>query len=193
MSDLADNVKYLIAHSANVTSCATSGEVHIGDGTCIDPVPQCPRPAKPVNGSVELSADFIIPGVTATYSCPGHLAFVAGPKVRTCIEASLEFDGADPVCSVCEVTNCIRCVNHVDTCAECAYGHDLSADSKSCQERLGTIVVMGGSPGSGHNFRRSQSLAAKATSWSRFYPTPPITASGGAAALIRGTIYLVST
>ena len=64
---------YLLAHSANVTACASTGDVHTGDGTCVDPVPQCPTPTAPRSGTVRLSADFIIPGVTAEYACPGTL------------------------------------------------------------------------------------------------------------------------
>jgi hypothetical protein len=182
VSELAADVAYLLLHSANVTACASTGDVHAGDGTCIDPVPQCPPPTAPKSGKVTLSADFIIPGVTAEYVCPGALAFVAGPSVRTCVEATLQFDGTAPSCQVCTVTNCERCVDDVKTCAKCAYGHDLAADSKSCPERADTIVAFENG---------AQSLAAKATSWSRFYPTAPIYGTNAQAALMRGTIYLV--
>jgi len=81
------------------------------------------------------------------------------------------------------VSNCVRCVNDVDTCAECAYGHDLTADSKSCPERADTIVMM--------EHRSAQSLSAKATSWERFYPNPPTQTEKGALSLMRGAMYLV--
>ena len=183
VADIASDVAYLLAHSVNVTACAASGDVHIGNGACADPVPQCDAPTAPAEGTVSLSADFIIPGVVAEYTCPGALAFVAGPTFRTCIESTLQFDGPDPTCKVCTVTNCVRCVNDVKTCAECAYGHDLSADSKSCPERSDTVIAFEGG---------AQALAAKATTWNRFYPNPPTSLGNGAAALIRGTIYVVA-
>ena len=154
VSDIAYDVAYLLEHSANVTSCAAAGDIHHRDGTCVDPVPQCKAPAAPAKGTVALSSKFIIPGVTATYACPDKLGFVAGPTTRTCVEATLQFDGADPACKVCAVTNCVRCVTDENTCAECAYGHDLAADSKSCPERTDTVIMISAS---------AQSLAAKAS------------------------------
>jgi len=183
VSDIASDVAYLLTHSANVTRCAADGDVHVGDGTCVNPIPQCEAPNPPRGGNVTLSSKFIIPGVTAEYTCEGALAFVAGPSVRSCVEETLQFDGSPPACKECEVSNCVRCVNDVDTCAECAYGHDLTADSKSCPERADTIVMM--------EHRSAQSLSAKATSWERFYPNPPTQTEKGALSLMRGAMYLV--
>jgi len=183
VADIAEDVVYLLAHSVNVTYCAAGGDMHVGDGTCANPIPQCEAPAAPSGGNVSISSQFIIPGVTAEYTCSGATDFVAGPTVRTCVEATLEFDGTDPSCLTCQVVNCVRCVSDVSTCAECAYGHDLTADSRSCPERSDTIIMMEGT--------NVQSLGAKATSWERFYPGPPAKAGKGALALIRGTTYLV--
>jgi hypothetical protein len=117
-------VSSLLDHAANVTACAAGGDIHIGDGACVDPVPRCPRPMAPSYGAVALSADFIIPGVTATYTCGGANMFLSGPTVRTCNESLLGFNGAVPECLVCGVVNCLQCVDSVNTCATCALGHD---------------------------------------------------------------------
>lgn len=74
VSDLVDSVNYLLAHAQNVTLCAANGTVHAGDGSCVSPVPRCPMPTAPSGGSVSLSSDYIIPGVTATCVCPLHFS-----------------------------------------------------------------------------------------------------------------------
>lgn len=190
VSVLASDIEYIRAHMANTTSCAANGEMHTGDGTCIDPVPQCPVPEAPAGGSVALSADFVIPGVTARYSCAGARAFVAGTAVRTCVQDTLAFDGSTPRCLSCAVSNCLRCVNVTDNCAVCAYGHDLAADGSSCDERAMTIVWLGGQY-QRHNFAQGQALDPNTNQFRYLLPHPG-GGTGGAAAIIRGTVYLVA-
>ena len=47
MVRLAEDVAYLLAHSENVTNCGADGNLHAGDGTCVDPVPNCDKPDAP--------------------------------------------------------------------------------------------------------------------------------------------------
>lgn len=188
---LAADVEYLRAHVDNVTSCAAGGELHMGSGNCMDPVPQCPVPEAPDGGSVVLSAEFIIPGVTARYSCAGARAFVAGREVRTCVMDTQAFDGTTPRCLDCVVSNCLRCVNATNTCAVCAFGHDLSDDRSSCEERAMTIVWLGGQY-QRHNFGQAQALGPNTNQFRYFLPYAG-GGTGGAAAIIRGNTYLVTS
>lgn len=166
---LALDVNTLLAHAANVTSCAAGGNIHTGNGTCVDPVPQCQPPVAPQNGAVALSSHYIIPGTTATYTCSGTNTFVAGPTVRTCNASTQQFNGVAPQCLVCGVVNCLQCVNAVNNCIRCATGHDLSSDGSQCVVRSNTAVLFGGQrAGSRHNFNNVQVLqpnAATFTVW----------------------------
>ena len=49
---LAKDVAYLVAHSDNVTKCAGVGHLHLGNGNCFDPVPNCDKPSDPDGGTI---------------------------------------------------------------------------------------------------------------------------------------------
>eukprot|EP00040_Diaphanoeca_grandis_P039871 m.260414 g.260414 ORF g.260414 m.260414 type:complete len:582 (+) comp39860_c0_seq1:108-1853(+) len=194
VAKLALDVEYLLQHAENVTTCANDSQVHVGDGACVSPVPTCAAPDAPVGGAVVVSSPYIIPGVTATYTCTREGYFVSGNVVRTCDETSRAFAPvAEAKCLECLVVNCITCITDQQHCGECAFGHDLSSDGTSCDERQEHVVVFGGSPpNSGHNWREAQQLPPNADSWQRFYPTPPVSASRGSAAIIRGDCFVVN-
>lgn len=194
VAELAKDIKYVLSHAANVTACAEDGTVHSGDGECVDPIPSCPKPDTPSNeGTMTLSSEFIIPGVTAKYACPKDGTFLKGPEVRSCSEKTAEFTENAPECLECEVVNCELCAGAPDTCGTCAYGHDLSADKTSCDERKDTIIVLeGGIPNARHNYNSLQMMAPNAGAWSNLLPNMPFSATNGAGALIKGTIYVVN-
>lgn len=97
--------RYLLTHADNVTLCGSDGGVHVGDGECASPVPTCESPGVPDEGEMVLSSPYILPGTTATYTCPNAGTFLQGPPLRTCTQGTSEnkknhFDGADPKCTV---------------------------------------------------------------------------------------------
>jgi hypothetical protein len=166
VDDLVQNVNFLLDHAQNVTICANNGSVHTGGGSCVSPVPRCEQPTAPAGGSVTLSSNYIIPGVTATYSCSGQNTFVAGPTVRTCMESTQNFSEFTPRCLTCGVVNCVQCVNTTSTCVRCATAHDLTADGSQCVARADTVVMLGGQyAGSGHNFNQVQQLPPNANTF----------------------------
>ena len=148
VNELVNNVGFLLAHAANASACAADGLAHAGNGTCVEVVPQCPRPSTPASGTMTLSNAYIIPGTTATYECFGDRKFLVGPRVRTCNHTSQQFDGADPQCLTCAVVNCLQCAGSTSNCALCAPGYDLiPGPSAQCAARTDTVVVMGGQVG----------------------------------------------
>ena len=85
-------MQYVLSHAENVSACADDGEVHAGNGECVDPIPSCPKPETPSNeGTMTLSSEFIIPGVTAKYAQPlTHTHTHTRTRARThTVEASL--------------------------------------------------------------------------------------------------------
>jgi len=195
VADLAEDVEYLLTHADNVTLCGSDGGVHVGDGECASPVPTCESPGVPDEGEMVLSSPYILPGTTAKYTCPNAGTFLQGPPLRTCTQGTSEnkknhFDGADPKCLTCEVGNCVLCVDEVDTCELCAEGHGVSPDRKKCIEEDITVFVFG----KGHYDAQNEFLAPNAEKYSALTPDlHPRTPRDGAAALIQGTLYVVSS
>jgi len=194
VADLAKKMAYVLSHAENVTACAADGTVHSGDGDCVDPIPQCPKPSTPGNeATMVLSSTFIIPGTTAKYACPKEGTFLQGNEVRTCSQQTEKFTGSDPACLACNVLNCKLCAGGQDKCAECEYGHDLSLDKKACSERKDSIIVLeGGVPNARHNHNFVEQLEANSAKWGRVLPSLPYTATNGAGALIKGTLYHIN-
>ena len=188
---LAKDVAYVLSHTANATACAADGTVHAGDGECVDPIPSCPKPQAPTNqGVMTLSSTFIIPGVTATYTCPKEGTFLLGPDTRTCLLKTGKFDATDPDCKDCNVLNCKLCAGAQDTCGKCSYGHDLSANKKACEERKDTVFVLeGGVPNARHSYRSLSMLPPNGGSWQNVFPSMPFSATNAAGSIIKGTIY----
>jgi hypothetical protein len=114
----------------------------------------------------------------------------AGSSSRSCLAATRSFDGTTPECLQCEVVNCVRCVDDVDTCGVCEFGHGVSVDKKQCLELETSVLVMG----KGHYDREVEVLKPNAQAYSR--PVPlfphPHTPTQGAGALIHGVIYAVT-
>eukprot|EP00040_Diaphanoeca_grandis_P031424 m.188023 g.188023 ORF g.188023 m.188023 type:complete len:590 (+) comp32327_c1_seq3:136-1905(+) len=198
VADLASNMKYVLAHSANVTKCATDGSVHVGDGTCESPVPNCPKPDDITGGSVALSSVYIIPGVTATYTCTSDTTFLLGPKTRVCSSETKTFSGKAPVCTKCAIANCDVCADSLASaprkCSKCADNHDLSFDKSKCAERTDSMYVLGGRPiqNNGHNYVECEELKPNAIGWSNFNPRLPNQGSHGAAYMVNDIIYHIS-
>jgi len=175
VSELAKDMQYVLSHAENVSACADDGEVHAGNGECVDPIPSCPKPETPDNeGTMTPSSEFIIPGVTAKYTCPKEGSFLKGAAVRTCSEKTALFTEEMPECLDCKVLNCELCDGAQDVCGTCAYGHDLSVDKDSCDERKDTIIVLeGGVPNAGHNYRSLSQLQPNAGAWENLLPSCP--------------------
>jgi len=196
---LAKDMKYVLAHAENVSVCAEDGHAHSGDGECVDPIPSCPKPAQLSNsGTMTLSSEFVIPGVTARHACPKDGTFLKGPEVRTCSEKTGAFTGQAPECLDCKVLNCELCVGAQDRCGTCAYGHDLSVGKDSCDERKDKVIILEGLRPSGWHAPRpyysASMLEPNAGAWSELLPHAghPYTGSSGTGALIKGTIYLAN-
>ena len=193
ISTIGADVAYLITHADNVTRCAQDSGQHIGNGTCAPAVKQCPVPSAPRDGSVVVSNPrYIVPGVTAQYSCNDPRDFISGGDVRVCSEETFMFTPAvAPTCKQCLVPNCLRCAGVEDVCRLCAFGHDLTADGKSCLQRKDFTYVFGWNIG-GHNGIEGFQLSPGATSWTDFQPRPSQVAVKGAGTIIEGNIFIVS-
>ena len=190
--DLSADVGYLVSHASNVTRCATDSSIHIGDGECAPAVKQCPMPTNPVNGKVVVSNPrYIVPGVTASYSCNSSDYFVLGGDSRVCSEKTYQFTPTvAPQCVRCEVTSCLKCAGVKDVCEVCAYGHDRTADGKACPVRKDTVYGLGWDQGY-HKGDDAYYLPPGDLSWKSLAPKCTIKPARGAGALIRGTIYIV--
>lgn len=149
-----------------------------------------PKPQSPDGGNVSLSSSYVIPGVTASYSCHEKGSFVLGDALRTCSIDTGDFDGRSPSCPQCEVPNCLMCSGAVDRCGRCAWGHGVSVDRRRCEELSQTVILIG----KGHWDSSLELLPPNGREYISLRPALPLTAApkSGAAGLIQGVLYVVT-